>query len=192
MPVQLSQALSSPIFLTLIKWRRITDMKKPTLQIQEQQPKNIQRADIAPVNGFALVVDGHFKTEFGSESELNAPLDLVDVIAQQEAVLVIGEPGSGKSFAAADLAIIREYLAATYLSSFDGSSAERWLHKWRAPRWRETILMVLPLWLRRSEIAKRVLPRLRSIASSTYDGAQESYWSQMLNRAPKKYNSEHF
>ena len=68
MPVQLSQALSSPIFLTLIKWRRITDMKKPTLQIQEQQPKNIQRADIAPVNGFALVVDGHFKTEFGSET----------------------------------------------------------------------------------------------------------------------------
>ena len=43
-------------------------MKKPTLQIQELQPRNIQRADIAPVNGFALVVDGHFKTEFGSET----------------------------------------------------------------------------------------------------------------------------
>ena len=44
-------------------------MKKPTLQIQEQQPRNIQRADIAPVNGFALVVDGHFTTEFfGSET----------------------------------------------------------------------------------------------------------------------------
>ena len=43
-------------------------MKKPTLQIQEQQPRNIQRADIAPVNGFVLVVDGHFKTEFGSET----------------------------------------------------------------------------------------------------------------------------
>ena len=45
-----------------------TNMKKPTLQIQEQQPRNIQRADIAPVNGFALVVDGHFKTEFGSDT----------------------------------------------------------------------------------------------------------------------------
>ena len=43
-------------------------MKKPILQIQEQQPRNIQRADIAPANGFALVVDGHFKTEFGSET----------------------------------------------------------------------------------------------------------------------------
>jgi hypothetical protein len=68
MPVQLSQALSSVIFPTIIKSHRKTNMKKPTLQIQEQQPRNIQRADIAPVNGFALVVDGHFKTEFGSET----------------------------------------------------------------------------------------------------------------------------
>jgi hypothetical protein len=29
----------------------MTNMKKPTLQIQEQQPRSIQRADIAPVNG---------------------------------------------------------------------------------------------------------------------------------------------
>ena len=40
-------------------------MKKPTLQVKEQpQPRNIQRADIAPSDGYALVVDGHFKTQF--------------------------------------------------------------------------------------------------------------------------------
>jgi hypothetical protein len=43
-------------------------MKKPTLQIQEQQPRNIQRADIAPTTGFGLVVDGHFKTQFQSDA----------------------------------------------------------------------------------------------------------------------------
>jgi hypothetical protein len=43
-------------------------IKKPTLQVQEQQPRNIQRADIAPADGFALVVDGHFKTQFESDA----------------------------------------------------------------------------------------------------------------------------
>jgi hypothetical protein len=43
-------------------------MKKPTLRIEEQQPRNIQRADIAPANGYAMVVDGHFKTQFSEES----------------------------------------------------------------------------------------------------------------------------
>ena len=33
-------------------------MKKPTLQ----------QADIAPANGYAMVVDGHFKTQFSEES----------------------------------------------------------------------------------------------------------------------------
>ena len=42
-------------------------MKKPTLRIEEQQPRNIQRADIAPVNGYAIVVDGHFKTQFSED-----------------------------------------------------------------------------------------------------------------------------
>jgi hypothetical protein len=46
----------------------IADMKKPTLRIEEQQPRNIQRADIAPSNGYAMVVDGHFKTHFSEES----------------------------------------------------------------------------------------------------------------------------
>ena len=38
-------------------------MKKPTLQAEHPQPRNIQRADIAPTDGYALVVDGHFKTQ---------------------------------------------------------------------------------------------------------------------------------
>jgi len=42
-------------------------MKKPTLRIEEQQPRNIQRADIAPANGYAMVVDGHFKTQFSED-----------------------------------------------------------------------------------------------------------------------------
>jgi hypothetical protein len=47
---------------------KVQVVKKPTLQIQEQQPRNIQRADIAPADGFALVVDGHFKTQFDDEA----------------------------------------------------------------------------------------------------------------------------
>jgi hypothetical protein len=43
-------------------------IKKPTLRIQEPQPRNIQRADIAPASGYAMVVDGHFKTQFSEES----------------------------------------------------------------------------------------------------------------------------
>ena len=39
-------------------------MKKPRGQVENSQPRNIQRADIAPSDGYALVVDGHFKTHF--------------------------------------------------------------------------------------------------------------------------------
>jgi len=42
-------------------------MKKPTLHVERPQPRNIQRADIAPTDGYALVVDGHFKTQFVEE-----------------------------------------------------------------------------------------------------------------------------
>ena len=42
-------------------------MKKPTLHVEQPQPRNIQRADIAPTDGYALVVDGHFKTQFVEE-----------------------------------------------------------------------------------------------------------------------------
>jgi hypothetical protein len=43
-------------------------MKKPTLHLEEQQPRNIQRADIAPTNGYAIVVDGHFKNQYVNEN----------------------------------------------------------------------------------------------------------------------------
>lgn len=39
-------------------------MKKPVLSIDEPEPKKITRADRPPTEGFAIVVDGHFKTEF--------------------------------------------------------------------------------------------------------------------------------
>ena len=42
-------------------------MKKPKSRVEDTQPRNIQRADIAPSDGYALVVDGHFKTEFAEE-----------------------------------------------------------------------------------------------------------------------------
>jgi len=42
-------------------------MKKPTLRIEEQRPGNIQRADIVPTIGYAMIVDGHFKTQFSDE-----------------------------------------------------------------------------------------------------------------------------
>jgi hypothetical protein len=43
-------------------------MKRPTLRIEEQQPRNLQRADIAPEHGYTMVVDGHFKRQFSEES----------------------------------------------------------------------------------------------------------------------------
>jgi hypothetical protein len=39
-------------------------MKRPVLSIDEPEPKKITRADRPPVEGFAIIVDGHFKTEF--------------------------------------------------------------------------------------------------------------------------------
>ena len=42
-------------------------MKKPKFHTEHPQPRNIQRADIAPTDGYALVVDGHFKQQFVEE-----------------------------------------------------------------------------------------------------------------------------
>jgi len=42
-------------------------MKKPKLQVESPQPRQVQRADLAPTTGYAIVVDGHFKTEFVDE-----------------------------------------------------------------------------------------------------------------------------
>jgi hypothetical protein len=37
-------------------------MKKPKIELEEQQPRKIVRADKAPTSGYSLVVDGHFKS----------------------------------------------------------------------------------------------------------------------------------
>lgn len=42
-------------------------MKKTISLAEDVQPRNIQRADVAPSNGFSLVVDGHFKTHYDDE-----------------------------------------------------------------------------------------------------------------------------
>jgi hypothetical protein len=39
-------------------------MKKPILSIDEPEPKKALRADRPPTEGFVMIVDGHFKTEF--------------------------------------------------------------------------------------------------------------------------------
>ena len=39
-------------------------MKKKITLAEETQPRNIQRADVAPAEGFSLVVDGQFKAHY--------------------------------------------------------------------------------------------------------------------------------
>jgi hypothetical protein len=39
-------------------------MKRPILSIDEPEPKKTVRADRPPTEGFATVIDGHFKSEF--------------------------------------------------------------------------------------------------------------------------------
>lgn len=43
-------------------------MKKTITLTDEIQPRSVQRADVAPADGFTLVVDGHFKAHYGSET----------------------------------------------------------------------------------------------------------------------------
>lgn len=46
-------------------------MKKP-LTLPDDEPRKIQRADRAPAEGFTLVVDGHFKTQYDDEVSAKA------------------------------------------------------------------------------------------------------------------------
>ncbi len=39
-------------------------MKKPVHVVEEAAPEKIARADRPPAEGFVVVVDGHFKSEF--------------------------------------------------------------------------------------------------------------------------------
>jgi hypothetical protein len=41
-----------------------SSMKKPLLSIEEPEPKKAVRADRPPTEGFATIVDGHFKSQF--------------------------------------------------------------------------------------------------------------------------------
>ena len=43
-------------------------MKKPQV-IDEPQPRNLLRADVAPLDGYTLVVDNRFKTHFSTAKE---------------------------------------------------------------------------------------------------------------------------
>jgi hypothetical protein len=53
-------------------------MKRPTFHIEQPPPRNIQRADVAPREGYAIVVDGHFKTQFAEEAAaMKAATDLL-------------------------------------------------------------------------------------------------------------------
>lgn len=42
-------------------------MTKPRLEVEAHPPRQVRRADLAPATGFAIVVDGQFKTEFEEE-----------------------------------------------------------------------------------------------------------------------------
>jgi hypothetical protein len=47
-------------------------MKTPVRAIDEPEPKKTQRADRPPAEGFVVVVDGHFKSEFDSAEAAEA------------------------------------------------------------------------------------------------------------------------
>ena len=42
-------------------------MRKPKPHVESAEPRQVQRADLAPATGYAIIVDGHFKTEFDEE-----------------------------------------------------------------------------------------------------------------------------
>jgi hypothetical protein len=42
-------------------------MKKPKLPVESPPPRIVQRADLAPSTGYAIIVDGLFKTEFAED-----------------------------------------------------------------------------------------------------------------------------
>jgi hypothetical protein len=50
-----------------IDWKPIEGMppvKKPVRPVDESEPKKALRADRPPTEGFVVIVDGHFKSEF--------------------------------------------------------------------------------------------------------------------------------
>ena len=47
-------------------------MKKPVGSIDEPEPKKAPRADRPPTDGFVVIVDGHFKSEFDTAEAAEA------------------------------------------------------------------------------------------------------------------------
>ncbi len=47
-------------------------MKKPSRSVDEPEPKKAPRADRPPTEGFVVIVDGHFKSEFGTAEAAEA------------------------------------------------------------------------------------------------------------------------
>ncbi|UPJ96401.1 hypothetical protein [Bradyrhizobium sp. 172] len=43
-------------------------MNKTIVRVDRPQPRQVGRADLAPASGYAIVVDGRFKTEFVDEN----------------------------------------------------------------------------------------------------------------------------
>jgi hypothetical protein len=43
-------------------------MNKTTLHVERPESRRVRRADLAPGSGYAILVDGRFKTEFVDES----------------------------------------------------------------------------------------------------------------------------
>ncbi|OSI35332.1 hypothetical protein [Bradyrhizobium canariense] len=43
-------------------------MNKTIVRVDRPQPRQVRRADLAPSTGYAIVVDGRFKTEFADEN----------------------------------------------------------------------------------------------------------------------------
>jgi hypothetical protein len=63
-------------------------MKKPVRAVDEPEPKKASRADRPPAEGFVVVVDGHFKSEFetldaaeksGRKLKLTYPMLKIDI-----------------------------------------------------------------------------------------------------------------
>jgi hypothetical protein len=74
-------------------------MKKPVLSIDEPEPKKALRADRPPTEGFTIIVDGHFKSDFktldaaeASGRELNSTypmlqIEIYDAVTQVRTLL---------------------------------------------------------------------------------------------------------
>ena len=53
-------------------------MNKTTLHLERPQPSQVRRADVAPATGYAILVDGRFKTEFlDQDAAIKAALELL-------------------------------------------------------------------------------------------------------------------